>query len=311
MAGPKQACILYSIALQGVPRVSDALPAGFLGYQWVITGTNALPRRPMEVSRVQVTVLSEGYQLYFGRPEDALYWFGTGLGFTYNLERDGAVSDWLMDLVSVGFQKPESFTCRSMCTVEDVVMAYHAFQVLSCPPCSSSCNLRLCEFLLRDDQDVILFFFVFFLLFSSSFNFLPLLIPSSSSSPSPDCLCLLLSILLLLYLNFRLYSSSSFYLRKLNAQGRTRGGTSSDVATHAPSLCSTQHEWVYAKGLRIGLTTTKYGNTWAGSRPGGIRYLKDKCPITSLSTIRSLVCRILLGCLTKRARWVSQGWVRP
>lgn len=92
----------------------------------------------MEMSRLQVTVLSEGYQLYFGRPEDALYWFGTGLGFTYNLERDGAVSDWLMDLVSVGFQKPESFTCRSMCTVEDVIMAYHAFQVLPCFLSSSS-----------------------------------------------------------------------------------------------------------------------------------------------------------------------------
>eukprot|EP00884_Botryococcus_braunii_P015425 jgi/Botrbrau1/2566/Bobra.0079s0051.1 len=39
----------------------------------------------------KVTVLSEGYQLYFGRPEDALYWFGTSLGFAYNLERDGAV----------------------------------------------------------------------------------------------------------------------------------------------------------------------------------------------------------------------------
>jgi hypothetical protein len=81
--------------------------------------------------------LSEGFQLYFGRPEDALYWFGTGLGFAYQLERDGAVSDWLMDLVSVGFQKPEGFTCRSMCTVEDVVMAYHAFQVPPSVPFST------------------------------------------------------------------------------------------------------------------------------------------------------------------------------
>jgi hypothetical protein len=61
---------------------------------------------------MQVTVLSEGYQLYCGRPEDALYWFNSGLGFSYNQERDGAVSDWLMDLVSVGFQKPDTFESR-------------------------------------------------------------------------------------------------------------------------------------------------------------------------------------------------------
>ena len=57
-------------------------------------------------------VLSEGYNLYFGSPERVLGWFADTLGYPYDYARDGAVSDWLMDLVSVGFQKPESFRDR-------------------------------------------------------------------------------------------------------------------------------------------------------------------------------------------------------
>ena len=58
-------------------------------------------------------VLSEGYSLYFGAPQRALDWFSGSLGYSYSYQRDGAISDWLMDLVSVGFQKPTSFqgTC--------------------------------------------------------------------------------------------------------------------------------------------------------------------------------------------------------
>ena len=76
----------------------------------------------------KVTVLSEGYQLYFGRPEDARAWFGDALGYDYELGRDGAVSDWMMDLVSVGFAKPPDYAGRSMACVADVVAAYRAFQ---------------------------------------------------------------------------------------------------------------------------------------------------------------------------------------
>jgi ATP-binding cassette subfamily G (WHITE) protein 2 len=76
----------------------------------------------------RVTVLSEGYQLYFGRPEDARAWFGDALGYDYELGRDGAVSDWMMDLVSVGFAKPPDYAGRSMACVADVVAAYRAFQ---------------------------------------------------------------------------------------------------------------------------------------------------------------------------------------
>ena len=75
----------------------------------------------------KVCVLSEGRQLFFGAPDKAATWFDRTLGYEYNALRDGAVSDWLMDLVSVGFAKPASFAARSMTTVEDVDAAASAW----------------------------------------------------------------------------------------------------------------------------------------------------------------------------------------
>ncbi|BDA42962.1 ABC transporter G family member 22 [Coccomyxa sp. Obi] len=72
-------------------------------------------------------VLSEGHNLYFGSPKRALDWFSDALGYSYSYQRDGAVSDWLMDLVSVGFQKPTSYRDRSMCSLSDVQRAAAAF----------------------------------------------------------------------------------------------------------------------------------------------------------------------------------------
>lgn len=60
----------------------------------------------------QVTVLSEGYTLYFGAPSQAVDWFSGNLGYSYQPQQDGAVSDWLMDAVSVGFSKPVDFAAR-------------------------------------------------------------------------------------------------------------------------------------------------------------------------------------------------------
>lgn len=67
-------------------------------------------------------VLSEGCQLYFGAPDEAVDWFSNSLGYTYDPGHDGSVSDWLMDLVSVGFSKQTDFgsrcslICRYSCT---------------------------------------------------------------------------------------------------------------------------------------------------------------------------------------------------
>jgi hypothetical protein len=60
----------------------------------------------------QVAVLSEGNQLYFGDPGKAIAWFQDQLGYQYIAERDGAPSDWLIDLVAVGFTKPKEFAER-------------------------------------------------------------------------------------------------------------------------------------------------------------------------------------------------------
>ena len=61
---------------------------------------------------LQVIVLSEGHQLYFGLPGEAVAWFSGSLGYAYEPAQDGAVSDWLMDLVSVGFSKRSDFGSR-------------------------------------------------------------------------------------------------------------------------------------------------------------------------------------------------------
>lgn len=65
---------------------------------------------------VQVSVLSEGYQLYFGAPKHVQPWFSKALSYPYQADSDGAVSDWLMDLVSIGFSKPQARfrRCASM-----------------------------------------------------------------------------------------------------------------------------------------------------------------------------------------------------
>jgi len=62
--------------------------------------------------RAQVVVMSEGAVTYCGPPERAAAWFTAGLGYEYEPARDGAPSDWLMDLVSVRFAKPADLARR-------------------------------------------------------------------------------------------------------------------------------------------------------------------------------------------------------
>ena len=66
----------------------------------------AVPQPAPNCAALQVILLSEGHVLYFGPPSSAVPWFGS-LQYDYLPERDGNVSDWLLDLVSVGFTKPE------------------------------------------------------------------------------------------------------------------------------------------------------------------------------------------------------------
>jgi len=75
----------------------------------------------------KVLVLSEGHQLFFGAPDAAAPWFDRQLGYPYEAARDGSVSDWLMDLVSVAFPKPDDVASRSMTTRADVEAAAGAW----------------------------------------------------------------------------------------------------------------------------------------------------------------------------------------
>ena len=86
------------------------------------------PRMEIFTKMSNIVLLSEGRQIYFGHPESAVAWFEQ-LGYTY---RAGgvSVSDWLLDTVSVGFDRtvlddPLTDTCMS--TMDDIQMAAEAF----------------------------------------------------------------------------------------------------------------------------------------------------------------------------------------
>lgn len=56
---------------------------------------------------MQVTLLSSGYMMYSGEREGLVPWFTQGCGYPYDPPMHGLASDWVMDLVNVGFTKPE------------------------------------------------------------------------------------------------------------------------------------------------------------------------------------------------------------
>ena len=60
----------------------------------------------------KVVILSEGYQLYGGPPSQCVDWFSNCLHYSYSDARDGAISDWIMDTISVGFTKPQQMAQR-------------------------------------------------------------------------------------------------------------------------------------------------------------------------------------------------------
>lgn len=61
----------------------------------------------------QVTLLSMGHLMYFGPREDLVNWFTDGCGYPYDPKMHGLASDWVMDLVNIGFKKPEVCMCPS------------------------------------------------------------------------------------------------------------------------------------------------------------------------------------------------------
>jgi hypothetical protein len=54
-----------------------------------------------------VLLLSNGLLMYQGPTAQLVPWFSIQLGFTYEPERHGAASDWVLDLLALGFAKPK------------------------------------------------------------------------------------------------------------------------------------------------------------------------------------------------------------
>jgi ABC-type multidrug transport system ATPase subunit len=53
----------------------------------------------------KVCLLSEGRQMFFGDPAEAVRWFGQ-IGYFFPAQNAEGLSDWLLDLISIGFHKP-------------------------------------------------------------------------------------------------------------------------------------------------------------------------------------------------------------
>ncbi|GIL43410.1 hypothetical protein Vafri_1186 [Volvox africanus] len=85
------------------------------------------PRAAIWSMFTQVVVLSRGRMMYSGDRAGAVPWFTSGLGYSYDPQRHGVASDWIMDLVNTTFKKPRRIYGRMMTTAADVDAAADAF----------------------------------------------------------------------------------------------------------------------------------------------------------------------------------------
>ena len=66
--------------------------------------------------------------MFTGVVRDAVPWFTQKLGYDYDPAINGVASDWLMDLVSIGFNKPKELYGHSMNSIADVNAAAERFR---------------------------------------------------------------------------------------------------------------------------------------------------------------------------------------
>ena len=66
--------------------------------------------------------------MFSGTVRDAVPWFTQKLGYDFDPAVSGIASDWLMDLVSVGFNKPKEFYGQSLNSIADVDAAAEKFR---------------------------------------------------------------------------------------------------------------------------------------------------------------------------------------
>lgn len=65
--------------------------------------------------------------MYSGYTNRVASWFTENLGYDYDPKIHGVVSDWVIDLVSIGFSKPEEFYGNSMRTEEELLDAANKY----------------------------------------------------------------------------------------------------------------------------------------------------------------------------------------
>jgi ABC-type multidrug transport system ATPase subunit len=97
------------------------------GGQTVVSSIHQ-PRAAIWALFDSVTLLSMGHLMYFGPREDLVSWFTDGCGYPYDPKMHGLASDWVMDLVNIGFKKPEVLFGRMMNTMEELDTAATAFR---------------------------------------------------------------------------------------------------------------------------------------------------------------------------------------
>ncbi len=90
------------------------------------------PRQAIWEMFHKVEVLSEGHLMYFGSTTGAVAWFGRDLGYCYNPTQDGTPSDWLLDLVSIGFGRAGGHS-EGMSSLAEVGAAAERFRLEALP----------------------------------------------------------------------------------------------------------------------------------------------------------------------------------
>lgn len=70
----------------------------------------------------QVTLVASGRLMFFGPPEELVPWFDH-LGYKYDPATHGVASDWALDLVAIGFQKPVQLFGHSITSMEQLQAA--------------------------------------------------------------------------------------------------------------------------------------------------------------------------------------------
>jgi ABC-type multidrug transport system ATPase subunit len=95
------------------------------------------PRQAIWEMFHKVEVLSEGHLMYFGSTSGAVAWFNADLGYCYNPTQDGTPSDWLLDLVSIGFGRAGGHS-EGMSSLKEVEAAAAQFRTENLPGNSTS-----------------------------------------------------------------------------------------------------------------------------------------------------------------------------